>query len=740
MKYTKWAMLSLLLINYQLSLAQKMETDSLSDKVISLDEVVISVNKTEELKKSVAQQIQVIGPRQIINSQAQTTAELIANTGTVFVQKSQSGGGSPVIRGFEASRILLVVDGVRLNNIIYRGGHLQNIITLDNAILDRAEVLFGPSSTVYGSDALGGVINLYTKKALFASGGEKQHVKVNAFTRYGSVNNERTGHLDFNIGGNKLASLTSFTYSKFDDLTGGKNQNPFYTTSYGEREYYVERMNGKDSLVKNSDRYNQVQSGYSQYDLLQKFAFKQSEHVIHGLNLQYSNSSDVPRYDRLTDPAGSGLKYAEWYYGPQQRMLAAYDVNIGYPSSLFQNIHAGLNFQHLEESRHSRKFDDDHLAHRTEKVDVLGLNLDFQRIVKKHTIRFGLDAQHNMLKSTATAEDIVNGGSSPLDTRYPDGDNTMTNAALYISHSWKISEELALTDGIRLGFVSLHSTFVDTTFFNFPYNTVDQTNAVYSGSIGIIHTPSEDMKLSALISTGFRAPNVDDLSKVFESASGAIIVPNSDLKPEKTINTEIGITKLFNQKTSWENSVYYTHFVDAIVTDRFQYNGNDSIFYDGAMSQVLANQNKGEAYNYGFSSNLRSQCSEKLMLSLSLNYIYGRIKTDSSDYPLDHISPFMMHLQLNYTHKKFAADVIANYNGWKKLKDYYLNGEDNEQYATPDGMPAWFTLNVRASYMIHPYISVHAGVDNIFDTQYRTFSSGINAPGRNVFATIRFHY
>ena len=319
MKRILLAIPELLITLYQPTFAQTTTPDT--TKNINLNEVTISANKTEDSKRNVAQQVQSLNAKQIADLQCQSTADVIANTGSVFVQKSQLGGGSPVIRGFEANRILLVIDGVRMNNIIYRAGHLQNIVTTDNSSLERIEVLFGPSSTMYGSDALGGVIALYTKRPGFASGDEKRNLKVNAFTRYGMINDDFTAHFDFNIGGKKLASLTSFTYNVYGDLKGGENQNPFYTGSYGERPYYVERINGVDSLVKNSDRYLQVQSGFSQYDFSQRFALKQGDHIVHGLNIQYSNSTDVPRYDRLTDPGGSGLRYAEWYYGPQMRLL-----------------------------------------------------------------------------------------------------------------------------------------------------------------------------------------------------------------------------------------------------------------------------------------------------------------------------------------------------------------------------------------------------------------------------------
>lgn len=147
--------------------AQTAEEDTTyAERVIELDETVVSANLVPEEKKYVSQQVESITAKQIQNSNPTTAAEMVAGTGQVLVQKSQQGGGSPVIRGFEASRVLLMIDNVRLNNIIYRAGHLQNIITMDPSILQRTEILFGPSSTVYGSDALGGVIHLHTKKSI----------------------------------------------------------------------------------------------------------------------------------------------------------------------------------------------------------------------------------------------------------------------------------------------------------------------------------------------------------------------------------------------------------------------------------------------------------------------------------------------------------------------------------------------------------------------------------------------
>ena len=154
------------------------DTIFLSPKSTSLNEVVISASKFQQSKKEVSQNIISINSKEVQISNPQTSADLLSNSGRVFVQKSQQGGSSPVIRGFEASRVLLVVDGIRLNNAIYRAGHLQNVITVDQNLLERIEVLYGPSSTLYGSDALGGVIHMRTKQPIFSTT-EKTIFKTN---------------------------------------------------------------------------------------------------------------------------------------------------------------------------------------------------------------------------------------------------------------------------------------------------------------------------------------------------------------------------------------------------------------------------------------------------------------------------------------------------------------------------------------------------------------------------------
>lgn len=735
----------LLLITFVIPLSAQEKIDT--TKTSYLDEVVISANKIAEPRKYVAQQVQIINQSIIRNLNAQTSADLIQNTGQVAMQRSQQGGGSPIIRGFEASRVLLMIDGVRMNNAIYRGGHLQNIITMDNNVLDRAEILFGPSSTVYGSDALGGVVHFFTRNPELAND-KKVNVSGNTFVRFGSANNEKTGHIDLNIGGKRFASFSSFTISDFGDLQMGKKINKALGEEYWVRNVYAERAadNSGDVLLTNDDPYTQKFSGYKQYDFLQKFLFKQSDRVQHLVNFQYSTSSNVPRYDRLTDAQGTGLRSAEWYYGPQDRLLISYQFKLNDLGKLADALTATASYQDIEESRNDRRFNSNNLNHRTENIKVGAVTIDLQKKIKTNQLRYGFDSQFNNLSSTAYRENISTGAISSLDTRYPGGDNTLNYWALYATHTLALNDKWTLNDGIRIGGSSLNSTFVDKSFFPFPYNDIKQNNTYASGNIGIIYSPTS-WKFSFLTSTGFRVPNIDDLAKVFESVQGSptttgiLVVPNPDLSPEKTINGDLSITKFFGSRVRLEGTLFATNFFDAIVTLPTTFNNQSTIDYNGFPANVVSSQNANKAYIYGYSVSGQFELLSKLNLAAAYNYTHGRVKNDNgSETPLDHIPPTFGRIGLNYTTSKLYAEVFSNFNGWKRLDNYSISGEDNLQYATPVGMPSWYTLNVRASYTINNVFTLQAGIDNIMDLQYRQFASGINSPGRNIFGTLRVKF
>ena len=709
--------------------------DSLN--TIALSEVTLSVTRFANNSNSLAQQALIVNKQKIAFYNQQTTAELLAHTGAVFVQKSQLGGGSPVLRGFEANKVLITVDGIRQNNAVFRGGHLQNVITIDNSIMERAEILFGPSSVLYGSDALGGVLSFYTKDPVLSSSG-KTKLDATAYARYATAYDEGTVHADMNVGGKRLASLSSFTISDFGDLRAGKNRDAAYP-GWGLRPTYVERINGVDSQITNKHPEKQVNTGYTQYDFLQKLLFKTGA-ITHILNFQYSTSSDVPRYDRLTLADNAGvLKSAEWYYGPQKRLLAAWHMKLP-ASAIYDKATITPSYQDIEESRNNRNYRSTKLNHRIEKIKVAILNADFSKQLKKVQLGYGAELTYNKVNSTAFVENIQTGVRGSLDTRYPDGGSNTQSYALYSNAIVKASDKLTFNAGLRFSTFRLYSKFKDKTFFPFPYDDIEQTSQALSGNVGLVILPGSDWKLSALISTGFRTPNVDDIAKVFESGTGTLIVPNPNLKPEKTLNYELGIAKEITGKALFSITGWYTNYQNILTTDFSTFNGSPTILYNGTISNITTVVNKAKAFATGISGDARVNLPGHFSAQSMITYTYGRIKESPKDYPLDHIVPLYGKTSLMAQFGMFTGEAFAIYQGAKKSADYNLRGEDN-QASSADPIhgytPAWLTANLRGAYHFSHHLTVQFAVENIFDKFYRVFSSGLSAPGRNFVFTLR---
>lgn len=742
----------LALTPFYTTLADISESDTLVYRFERLDEVEVLSPRIDSRRLLSPQQFVVCKKEMIGFSNRQNMSDLLLESGMVAVQKSQQGGGSPMLRGFEASRVLLVVDGIRMNNLIYRNGHLQNSITVDQNMLENVEVLNGSSSLIYGSDALGGTILFNTRRPQLAF--DKKFITGNALLRYGSANNEGTSHVDFNYGTGKFASLTSFTYSHFGDLNAGRNENPFMPEGddYIVRDWYVktDRKN-KDIIVDNSKPYKQVGSGYEQYDFLQKFLYAPNTNEQHLLNFQFSNTGNINRYDRLTESSvknGETLpQYSEWYYGPQLRFLAAYSYTAREKFGA-DRTNLTIAYQKVKESRNSRKYGDDFLKSQRENVDLLSLNTDWVKYWGAHKLDAGLDGTLSFLRSVADKENVKTGDKSSTTTRYPDGKNRMHSIELFAMHTWDINEKLRMTDGARVGYSSVYSSVND--FEAFPFfgdRYMRRNNFTYSFALGLNYLPAKTWKLATSLSTAYRVPNIDNTSKFFDSKSGTVTVPNVNLKPEKTVSMDFNITKHIGDKLVFENVLFATYYFDAITVAKGKFDGKSQIEYQDVLCDVYTNVNSRRAFLWGYSGSLTAKPVRGIEFNATFNYTYGTILEDGDNTPLDHIPPIFGRVGVAYLtdNDRLRIDFYALYNGRKHLSTYNLDGEDNLHYATVKGengkgTPAWYTLNVKMNYNINKMFTVQAGVENVLDTQYRMFASGINAPGRNVYAAVRIGF
>ena len=704
---------------------------------IELEEFVISAYRWEQNKKEVPNKISVISRKEIEFNNPQTSADLLSKSSEVFVQKSQLGGGSPMIRGFSTNKILLVVDGVRMNNAIYREGNLQNVLSLDANAIENSEVIFGPGSVTYGSDALGGVMDFHTLRVKLATD-HRIEINGNALTRYSSANNEKTAHLYVNIGTPILGFLTSFTYSDFGDLEMGSKKLDEY-----KRTEYVKQINGIDSVVANSNANKQIESGYNQTNFMQKIRFKPSENLDLVYAFHYSKLSDVPRYDKLIEYRNEALRYGDWYYGPQKWMMHALNVVYKEPNLLFDELKTTVAYQDYEESRHDRKFGNTNLFERTEQVGAFSTNLDFDKNLKRDNHFFyGVEVVYNSVKSTAHVKNIISGEKLPADTRYPDGINDYTAMAAYLSYKENLSEKFTAIAGMRFNYVRLHSTLVDTSFYNFPFNEINLKTSAINGSAGIVYKPSLTWQINLNLSSGFHAPNLDDMGKIFESEPGNVVVPNENLKSEYAYNIDLGIQKDFSEIATLSITGFYTWLNNAIVRRNFTFNGQDSILYDSEMSNVLAMVNTDNATLYGFNASINIDLPLNLNFKSTLNYTYGE---DQDGILMRHVGPWFGSTHLSYTKNDLKAAFYVNYNGEISYKNLPPSEQDKPTIYAKDNngnpySPAWYTINFLASYNLKFGLSINLGVENIMDVRYRPYSSGIVSPGRNFIVGLRARF
>jgi hemoglobin/transferrin/lactoferrin receptor protein len=623
-----------------------------------------------------------------------------------------------------------------MNNAIYRAGHLQNVLRIDPALIDRAEVLFGSGSTLYGSDALGGVLYFQSRKPELALT-DQTLIRPGAYLRYATATGERTAHADVSIGTRRWGFLSSVTAATFGDVVQGNNRLDAYP-DFGKRTQYVivDPAGGADRVTANSNPNKQVGSAYRQLDLFQKVLFQPSAGVRHLLNVQYSTSSNVPRYDRLSETATGKPSFAEWYYGPEQRLLTAYRLEVSRPAALYDRLQLTAAYQHLKESRNTRRLNAASLKSQLEGVGVLSLNADLQKQTGIHQLQYGLELTHNDVSSTATFKNVKTQVVTPADTRYPDGGSRLQTAAVYLTDAITLSPITLLTGGLRYSLTSLKATFGDKTFFPFPFDEIRQSPSGLSGHLGLVLTPSVRTKISLLGSTGFRAPNVDDLTKVFDSRAGSLVVPNPTIRPEFTYNAELTINQWLGERVRLDGTVYHTWFDNAIIVDSFTLNGLSTVDYAGQPSKVTAAQNKRRARVQGYSLGALVKLTDRLTISGSVNGTSGRI-VDDKNTPLDHVPPTFGRASLLYRTARVQVEAFSLFSGWKRIADYNPEGEDNAQYATPDGMPGWSTANLRGSVRLSRVFTAQLAVENLLDRNYRTFASGISAPGRNLMVTLR---
>ncbi len=704
----------------------RQDTILLQSIVFPINEVVVAANKWEQKTREIPSKVVTIKSSTIRQTTAATTADLLKSTNQVFIQKSQMGGGSPMIRGFAANRVLLVLDGVRLNNAIYRSGNLQNVINIDPNSLASAEVVLGAGSVIYGSDAIGGVMDFHTIKPKFSTT-EKLYAFLNYKNRFASATGETTNHADYNIGSQQFSFAGSVSFSRFGDLEMGSHGSDSYL-----RPDYVETQNNEDKIVANSNPEKQVYSGYSQFNSVQKIRYKINENSQLSYGLHYTITSDVPRYDRLIQTKKGKLKYAQWYYGEQKIHLHTLQFQNKTSNSFYDSFRAVAGYQYYTESRNDRKIDQPTLRTRTEKLNIFTLNVDAEKhINRKSQLFYGAEYTYNHVGSLGVKKHLTEYTKEIIASRYPDN-SSQSGLAFYADLKWKLQDKWIVNTGMRYSHSWIDAQLSEA-FYHFPFHDLDMNTGAVNGCLGITHETTNGWLLKLNTSTGFRAPNIDDVAKVFDSEPGKVVVPNKDLKSEYIYSIEGNVSKKIGNHFYFDFNLFYSYLKDAMTRADYTFNQQDSIFYDGEMSRVQAIVNRDNAKVWGVNLLAMAKISDTFKVKAQVNYTQGEYKNGT---PVRHVPPVFGIMEFCYHTKRLVSKLTVEYNG--EISYHNLaESERSKSYLYPKNSagkpycPQWATLNWNNNINITPRLHLNIAVENIFDKRYRAYSSGICAPGRN---------
>ncbi len=708
-------------------------------KVEDLREIVISASKFEQNKNEIAQKIINIDAQEIQFSNPQTSADLLESSGNVYIQKSQLGGGSPMIRGFSTNRLLITIDGVRMNNAIFRGGNLQNVISIDPFTIHNTEIVLGAGSVVYGSDAVGGVMSFYTQRPQ-KSYKDSLYFKANALMRYASANSEKTGHVDFNFGLKKWGFLSSISYTDFDDLRMGSHGPDDYL-----RPEYVKTVNGEDFIVENNNSLIQRPTGYDQINFMQKAHYAPEDNLSFDLGLFYSSTSDYSRYDRLIRYRLNTLRSAEWNYGPQRWFMGNLQLTkLSSKSNLYDKVKVTLAYQNFQESRYDRDFQSETRNIREETVDAFSFNADLEKQLSLKTeLFYGVEYLYNKVYSTGGEANVLNNTSISAVSRYPN-DSDWESIAAYMSIKYKPNSKFVFQSGLRYNHILIHANFTENNqYLNLPFDKASINAGAFTGTAGISWLPSDLVQWKLNASSAFRAPNIDDVGKVFDSEPGSVVVPNNNLKPEYAYGGELGLKLNFDDVFVVDMATYYTFLDNALVRRDYSINGQTELIYDGELSNVQAIQNASKAWIYGFEVGIQANFSKTLKLTSRYNIIGGTEEENGIEMPVRHAAPNFGNTHLVWRKNKFQFDAFVEYNNelsFNQLapseieKDYiYALDSNGNPYA-----PSWYTLNLRTQYQFTDTATITASLENITDQRYKTYSSGIASPGRNLILSLKY--
>lgn len=675
--------IAILFVNVHfLSLHLYAQTDTTAK---SLFEIVVTANRAQQQESKIPYVVNTIQRKELNQFIPRTTPEALIGMTGVFIQKTNHGGGSAFVRGLTGNQTLMLVDGIRLNNSTFRYGPNQYLNTIDPFTIERIEVAKGTGSVQYGTDALGGVIQVFTKEPEFdnkQNSSIQKKLEGSAVYKFMTGNMEQTARAELNYRSSAVAATGGFTFRNFGDVIGG------------------------DTTDKQSP------SGYKEVACNAKFKFKLKPAVELIVAHQFLRQQYVPVYHKLQLE-----NFLLNEINPQQRMLNYAKLKVNNKNKSLQSVEFIVSHQQNIEGRNSQKEGSTLVRKERDEVNTLSFIIDvYSSITKNWTANSGIELYHDKVNSTRKDVNLTTSAFAEKRGLYPNK-SVYGNYSLYTLHQFQFNQ-FQINAGLRFNTFGIRIT--DTTLGKVKVNP-----AALVGNLALLYTVQKKHQLFFSFNNSYRAPNIDDMGTL-----GIIDfryeVPAYNLKPEQSFNYELGY-KFRGKKLNATASIFYMQLQNLITRER---SANEQI--NGY--HVYIKENTGKAFIKGVEIESTVLLLNNLRLQSGVTWLYGQNKTRNE--PLRRIPPMNGRVRTTYTKQKLFAAAET----WFALKQNRLAQGDKEDNRIPAGGTPGFTIvNLFAGYQLK-HLQIQIGLQNLFNKDYRTHGSGINGYGRSAWLHIQFTF
>lgn len=656
-------------------------TIELKSSSIRLNDVAISVTKNSLSNISQPASISTLSKIQIEENVSRSLAESMIGTPGVWIQKTNHGGGSPFVRGLTGNYVLILNDGIRTNNSTFRYGPNQYFNTISPFSVQSIEVLKGAGSTLYGSDAIGGTININSKNPSF----NDKALNGKIYGQLASQDMEYTGGLELSGNHKNFAFITNGSYREFGDSYAGQGAGYQSPSGYNEKDFFFK---GKLKLKKNSS-------------------------LI--FNYQWLRQDDVPRYDQVAE---RGYEY--FNFTLQQRQLSYLRFRKEWIDSAIKSLEITSSFQLSNEERDTKKNDSSVNKNERDDVNTFGLTSQLNALLfKSIDLVSGIDLYFDKINSSRTLED-TNSGEITLFNRglYPDDSKAMSSA-VYNTYLYKLNH-WNFQLGWRYNYTLNQSK--DETFGN-----LDQSSSSLIGNTSVGYEIN-NQHFYASVNSAFRAPNINDISSLGDFDYG-VEVPTNDLEPETSTNLEFGY-KLTGK--TFDFNIAYFHSKIQNLIDRVKTEYNSDPIFNG--SDVYKKANIGEAKVDGLEFGFRTKVTSNISLGGSMTYTHGENMTKNE--PFRRTPPLFGDISLRYDHKNYFV-IFQNLAAGKQ--DRLSNGDIDDHRIPTSGTPGWYVANIKTGVRFNQF-NINLALNNLFNEYYRIHGSGVDGLGRHIATSINYSF